>query len=851
MSSKTKLLSQEDCEKLIKHKDTFDKNRYKGNVDKLKKTDDTGSVKIYNPLTSRYVTVNSYNQLLKQCDKYSFDARPDKLEKKVTDWISSCKSMNVFPDIDEESEYSQNYKEAMEFFGSQGITDYYTLRKKLPSNHLLFNKKLDILFNRYYYGIKTEKNKIHSLNEDDIEKLPKNIKMTVRTSLIMNRWIHVKYDEYDDKYDPKAVDMFMKDFEKIFTTNHSMLSMLSMLSMNKYEIFILYKLVEEFVANWFHYINHVYFILHHFKNNKLEQYKKRIETIFDSLYVSDYIISEYDLKASFNLVYTAFNTTIDVNNKKHMESPLSVASIQAKLHALKMKVGNADLNQMTLYQKKLKEKYELLKNIYDVCKDKFFTDGDGINYTMPKNLSELFVEIFHIYNYEYDRKHSPFNIKKNNGLSLLPDPIKTILKQLGYNELNKPYDLDIKENVFETHEEYLAKYREYDDMKQQYEEAKINYVKALDSWEENPSGTQPKAPAFVDLVVPVFDNNGKKINKTIKVPRDAKASYIYWSDSKKYSKKSRIERILADLLEKGFTALMQEIQSRSVAKTNGAVKNADVSTLLDKDRQYFRTHILNGEGEDNPEKCKDNYDTITQENFDDPDYLLAKLQLMFRIHTKNEHNKTIRTDCYYAPALYNEFARTLVGNFQTLLHNRNASYSKLNKLHHVILRDKVIEQKDIDALMKIIHFIYPEAGQLDLDYVKPSYDSRLFIKHAVVNNQGHDFCDIIIYRRFQYTMGVYLDFDIKTICCIPLNMSATIPNGIHEHTDFLNAKIQNLFGYGKLLKTYLPPYYSGNHKYAVADLSDFDSHEKWLQYINDGEHMKRFVELATIINNML
>jgi hypothetical protein len=846
MSSKTKQLSQEDCQKLIEQKDIFDKNRYKGNVDKLKRTEDAGIVKIYNPLTSRYVTVNSYNQLLKQCDKYSFDARPDKLEKKVTEWIFSCEHMNVFPDIDEESEYSQNYKEAMEFFGSQGITDYHKLRNKLPTNHLLFNNKLDILFNRYYYGHKTDKNKIHSLSEDDIERLHTDVKMPVRTSLIMNRWIHV---DYDDKYDPKAVDMFMKDFEKIFTTNHSMLSMINM---NKYEILILYKLVEEFVANWFHYINHVYFILHHFKKNKFEEYKRRVDSILDSLDVCEYIIKTYATKASFNLVYTAFNTTIDVNNKKHMESPLSIASIQAKLHTLHSKI-EGDIIQMTLHQKKLQKKYELLKGIYDVCKGKFFTKiytgGDGNNYTMPQKLSELFVEIFHLYNHEHDKKNSPLNIKKSDGLRLIPDPIKTILKQLGYNELNKPYDLDIKTNVFETHEDYLAKTREYDEMKQQYEEAKRNYLKDLDQWEQKPSGTQPKPPAFVDLVVPVFDNNGNKINKIIKVPKDAKASYIYWTDSKKHSKKSRIQGKLADLLEKGFAALMKEIKSRSAAKSSS--KNADVSTLLDKDRQYFKTHILNREGEDDPEKCKGNYDTITQESFDDPDYLLAKLQLMFRIHTKNEHDKTIRTDCYYAPALYNEFARTLIGNFQKLLHNANASYSKLNKLHHVILRDKVIDQNDIDALMKIIHFIYPEAGRLDLDYVRSSYDSRLFIKHIVRNNERHIFCDIVIYRRFQYVAGVYLDFDVKTICCIPVNMRGVTANGIQEDTDFLNAKIQNLFHYGKLLNNYLPPYYSGHHKYTTVDLSDFDSHAKWIQYINDGEHNKKFVELATIINNML
>jgi hypothetical protein len=844
MSSKTKQLSQEDCQKLIEQKSSFDNIIGNMDVDKLRRKEEGGVVKIYNPLTSRYVNVKSYNLLMKQCDKYSFDARPDKLKEKVTEWIFSCERMKVFPDIDEESEYSQKYKEAMEFFASQGIKDIRILRNKLPRNHLLFNNKLDILSNRYYYGYKTNQNKIHSLSEDAIEKLDMDVKMPVRTSLIMNRWIHV---DYDDKYDPKAVDMFMKDFEKIFTQEHSMQSM------NKYEIFILYKLVEEFVANWFHYINHVYFILHHFKKNKFEEYKRRVDSILDSLDVCEYIIKTYATKASFNLVYTAFNTTIDVNNADHMKNPLSIASIQAKLHTLHTlhSKKESDITQMTLHQKKLQKKYELTKGIYDVCKGKFFTQiyrsGDGNNYTMTKKLSELFTEIMHLYNHEYDKKHSPFNIKQNV-LRLLPDPIKTILKQLGYNELNKPYDLDIKTNVFETHEEYLAISNKYDEMKQQYEEAKRNYVIALDRWEQKHSGTAPKPPVFIDLVVPVFDNNGNKINKIIKVPKDTKASYIYWTDSKKHSTKSRIQAKLADLLEKGFTALMQEIKSRSAAKSS--LKNADVSTLLDKDRQYFKTHILNGEGEDNPEKCKGNFDSITQERFDDPDYLLAKLQLMFRIHTKNEHDKTIRTDCYYAPALYNEFARTLIGNFQKLLHNANASYSKLNKLHHVILRDNVIDQKDIDALMKIIHFIYPEAGRLGLNYVRPSYDSRLFIKHVVVD-EGYTFCDIVIYRRFQYVEGVYLDFDVKTVCCIPLDMSGDTPNGIQEHTDVLNAKIQNLFHYGKLLNNYLPPYYSGHHKYTTVDLSDFDSHEKWIQYMNDGEHHNKFVELATIINNML
>jgi hypothetical protein len=200
------------------------------------------------------------------------------------------------------------------------------------------------------------------------------------------------------------------------------------------------------------------------------------------------------------------------------------------------------------------------------------------------------------------------------------------------------------------------------------------------------------------------------------------------------------------------------------------------------------------------DKCSESIDILTNEELDDENYPLSKLQLMVRLKVYTPDKKKYRTECIYAPKLYNYLIKCINSKEPFINPVTKAKYTPEN----------------IEELMKVMRIINPNI-EIPI-FIKHRNDTKLkidYITHEVnLRVLGADASfDGIPYLRFNEMylsrMIAGVEKKVYVICYIPDDIEATgtFATGsadLNSYTMLVN--IYKLFNEGRLLYNYLPPY---------------------------------------------
>ena len=373
--------------------------------------------------------------------------------------------------------------------------------------------------------------------------------------------------------------------------------------------------------------------------------------------------------------------------------------------------------------------------------------------------------------------------------------------------LNRIDNLYLTEEQFDTFIKQKEKLQqEFDNKKKMYSKKMIKYnkIKGIDnlSPEKSPEKSPDKSPKKSTEKSP--EKSPEKpippMKPSITLPNGA--IYNLGAMNPKFISKKRLDnfnieynKIEKDIIEYNKIKNLSYIDLINKDKSPSSKKSANDelykdNKLLKQTREEIQSNILNNTTQDK-NKCSENIDIITQEEFDDT-YPLAKLQLIVQI----KRTKDI-TDCYYAPDLYNSFVKSVN-----------------NKLpfQHPITK-KTYNSDDINKLMEIMKIIDPN---IEIPkFLKPINDInlKLVVEQKIFYNQINDnlssqinFYRILITRKFGDT-----DYLIYNLCYIPSDIEHSDTDYQTHSTDLTSAtmvhNIKTLFDNGLLLSNYVLPYY--------------------------------------------
>lgn len=379
-------------------------------------------------------------------------------------------------------------------------------------------------------------------------------------------------------------------------------------------------------------------------------------------------------------------------------------------------------------------------------------------------------EIFDTYNYQEFPDKSPFLNIDVEPFVEIDDPLIGLLQKIGIENMDLT-TLEIPNRIF-------ANDREYGTYITQYNNLKRKYKKEIKSWRTQQNTPQPVRPTLklpnnsvINVVVNQFPHyvKDKKYNSIVKTLNDNK----------------HIIDMYKQLIDEGILNLLQKADQP-------VPTNIEESSLIKKDRGYFRDKVLYNDADLDKSRCISNTDGITQDDFDDDKYMLAKLQLMFQLHTKNEDGDIVRTDCFYAPSFYNHVVQRV-----------NEQLPISNPVTNINIPETELEEV-IEDLMNIMSVIVP--GIERPRFILPVYDSSYIIKHKEFTYEGHQYYGIDTMKKIG-DIYVY----ICHICTILADVEDSSETGSADMTSstFLQ-HIYKLFNEGILMNTYVPPYYFGD-----------------------------------------
>jgi len=274
-------------------------------------------------------------------------------------------------------------------------------------------------------------------------------------------------------------------------------------------------------------------------------------------------------------------------------------------------------------------------------------------------------------------------------------------------------------------------------------------------------------------------------------------------------------------------------------------------------REKFVDNILY-DYSDLADKCSENIDILTNEELDDENYPLAKLQLMVRLKVYTPDRKKYRTECIYAPKLYNYLIKCI--------NSKEPFINPVTKVKYT--------QENIEELMKVMRIIDPKI-EIPV-FIKHRNDTKLkinYVTHEVnLRNIGADasFGSVEVLRFNKMYLSRIIagvEKEIYVICYIPdgIEATGTFATGsadLNSYTMLVN--IYKLFNEGRLLHNYLPPYnvrLEGNtNRYSYLKpqihFNRIKSLNNWLRKSDDDitlltkdEFVNRFKHYAQEINN--
>jgi hypothetical protein len=259
----------------------------------------------------------------------------------------------------------------------------------------------------------------------------------------------------------------------------------------------------------------------------------------------------------------------------------------------------------------------------------------------------------------------------------------------------------------------------------------------------------------------------------------------------------------------------------------------DGNKLMSMTREDFANNILYNSS-DFADKCSEKIDILTNEELDDENYPLSKLQLMVRLKVYTPDRKNYRTECIYAPKLYNYLIKCV--------NNKEPFINPVTKTKYT--------QENIDELMKVMKIIDPKI-EVPV-FIKHGNDTKLELKHKIVTVDMDDYGTHPSYGRISILKFIYIyisrviggeEKEVYKICYIPADIGATgyFATGSADLTsNTMLVNIYKLFNDGMLLHNYIPPYNiprpGSNDEYIYIKpkihFNDIKTIKDWFKFLN-------------------
>jgi hypothetical protein len=436
----------------------------------------------------------------------------------------------------------------------------------------------------------------------------------------------------------------------------------------------------------------------------------------------------------------------------------------------------------------------------------------------------------------------------NDPLDVYFEEFEKKLEKIRSPKYSKLIDLTTfkpKENIF-----YLnnAQYAEFKKVKDAYEVDRKKYEVKQELYETTgKNGSSPKPPTKPVIVLP----NGK--NHTIGRELDP----LHIKDEVIKSFKRDYKKALPIIQEYNAIKNMSylELKKRVAANSpSSSVKQLiHDNELLAMTKEQIAKDVLY-DYSDLADKCSESIDILTNEELDDENYPLSKLQLMVRLKVYTPDKKKYRTECIYAPKLYNYLIKCINSKEPFINPVTKAKYT----------------QENIEELMKVMRII-----DLSLEvpvFIKHINDKLFKIEYEELTktyqNLDASFGTTNTFRYYNMYLSRTIDgikYNVYSICTFPADIEAegefaTGSADLNSYTMIVN--IYKLFNEGRLLYNYLPPYRipitqrPGEYSY-IKPAIHFNRYKFSKNWLNNGaattktDFINMFKHYAQEVNNYI
>ena len=384
-------------------------------------------------------------------------------------------------------------------------------------------------------------------------------------------------------------------------------------------------------------------------------------------------------------------------------------------------------------------------------------------------------------------------------LTLLADPLDEYFEvyEKDLAEIRKPiYSKLIDLTTFKPKEnlKYLndAQYAAFKIEKDRYDELWEKYKEVRESYDTNKRGSSPKPPEKPTITLPwgAVHTIGRQID-----PMYIKDEVVV-KFREEYAKAQPIIDDYNRIKNMSYKELMYHVGD---SPSSSKKRFIDSNELLSMTKEEIANKVLY-DYSDLADKCSESIDILTNEELDDENYPLSKLQLMVRMKVYTPDKKKYRTECIYAPKLYNYLIKCINSKEPFINPVTKAKYTPEN----------------IEELMKVMRIINPKIEvpvfikhrndtKLKVNYVTHEVNLRVLGADASFNGiPSLRFNEMYLSRMIAGVEKV-----VHVICYIPDDIEATgtFATGsadLNSYTMLVN--IYKLFNEGRLLYNYLPPY---------------------------------------------
>jgi len=490
---------------------------------------------------------------------------------------------------------------------------------------------------------------------------------------------------------------------------------------------------------------------------------------------------------------------------------------------------------------------EYLKKEYRSSMNNWMEDALEVynNYKkVYKDIDDCFNPATGIIENPENKQHLPIN----DPLDAYFEEFEKQLEQIRSPKYSKLIDLTTfkpKENAFFLNN---AQYANFKKIKDAYDIDRKIYEVKLELYEKTgKNGSSPIPPVKPVIVLP----NGK--NHTIGRELDP----LHIKDEVIKSFKRDYKKALPIIEEYNKIKNMSYLELKKLKTSNSpssAVKQLiRDNELLTMTKEQIASDILY-DYSGLADKCSESIDILTNEELDDENYPLSKLQLMVRMKVYTPDRQRYRTECIYAPKLYNYLIKCINAKEPFINPVTKAKYT----------------QENIEELMKVMRIIDPS---LEIPvFIKHMNDTKLKVEYKEITKTYQNLDASFGTRNTLRYYNMYLsrtiggiEYNVYNICTFPADIEATgeFATGsadLNSYTMLVN--IYKLFNEGRLLYDYIPPYRipltgrPGVYRY-IKPLIHFNRYNILTKWLNDEatttktDFINMFKHYAQEVNNYI